>query len=468
VTSTAPTPKPRPTVIDEPATDLQLETPGVGLIEDGYPVVSPDGSKLLFRTDSQSVVPGGFLGDVAWVRRDRTTGHNDVIWSQGSNRFFTYPQTAGFLPDGSVAFNELGYWLPEPADALLVGGDEMVSEVFRWDLGTHQDTVMSLGADGKPIAVYPEGVPTPPGAPVFQADGPRNLRVTPDGRYLFFETAVPLGPEDPPGLYSQNAGGSTLDLFRRDMTTGEIVKVDVGNHPELGALANGGTSDVHQYDVSADGRYVAFAVPATGGLADSGACPFGDLVFLRDIDAGTTTLVSHDDAGHQRYGTEPHLSADGRYVTYRNEQYANGVYSTAPGFANLAGTDTVMWDRQTDITDWVIPTAAGMPTIPGYNALAISPGNNLFLFATDDDGQYAQGVVPGDGDGQQEIVLYDRAANTLRKVSELADGTNIWPGAAWVQLFLSDDGSRAFFVTDQTLLPTDTHPGADVYSIALH
>jgi hypothetical protein len=63
--------------------------------------------------------------------------------------------------------------------------------------------------------------------------------------------------------------------------------------------------------------------------------------------------------------------------------------------------------------------------------------------------------------------LYDRAANTLRKVSELADGTNIWTAATQVQLFLSDDGSRAFFITDQTLLPADTHPGDDLYSIAL-
>ena len=105
------------------------------------------------------------------------------------------------------------------------------------------------------------------------------------------------------------------DLFRRDTVTGDIVKIDVGNHPELGPIDNGATSDVDYYDVSADGRYVAFAAHATGGLGETGFCQYGDLVFLRDIDAGTTTLVSHDAAGHQRYGTFPlHISADGRFV----------------------------------------------------------------------------------------------------------------------------------------------------------
>jgi hypothetical protein len=473
VSSTRATPKAPPTLVNDPSTDLQLETAGAGTLYDGPPLPSADGSRLLFRTSGQSVVPGGFLGDDAWVLRDRATGQNTVVTSNKLGEGLMSPQSAGFLPDGSIAFGHVGYWLPQPSDAQGVAADdEWLSEIYRWDLNTQDLSVMSLGADDNPIAVYPWNVPTPADAPVYQAQGPENLKVTPDGRYLFFETAVPLGLDDPPGRFAATPGGGTLDLFRRDMVTGDIVKVDVGNHPELGALANGGGSNVLDYDVSADGNHVAFAAPATGGLAETGYCQYAALVFLRDINAGTTTLVSHDTAGRQRYGTLPHISADGRFVTYKTfADNGQGTYTPAPGIANLAGVRNVMWDQQTDTTDWVLPTAAGTPaaTSLGIGDLSITPDNNLFLFTTVDDGPNAQGVVPGDGDGQPEVVLYNRAANTIRKVSQLSDGTNISPsGNARYQVVMSDDGSRAFIVTDQTLLPADTNPGMDIYSIALH
>ena len=65
----------------------------------------------------------------------------------------------------------------------------------------------------------------------------------------------------------------SIDLFRRDTLTGEVVQVNVGNYDELGINANRGgsdnRSDIRSYDISDDGRYAMFKTVAS-------QCPGGD------------------------------------------------------------------------------------------------------------------------------------------------------------------------------------------------
>jgi hypothetical protein len=467
-----------PTIVNDPPTDLRLETPGFGYLA-GASSMSSDGSKLLVLTRSQAAVPGGFAGDMAWVLIDRTTGQHTLVMPTVQSRDLVGTE-ASLLPDGSVAFTELGWWLPlapdQPASALGVAG-AYLTQVFRWDPNTHDFTNLSLGPDGNPIGVLPPLVNPTATTPVYPAQGPVAFNFSADGRYLFFMTRVPLGPDDPPGPYAYKPGGSLLDLFRRDTVTGEIVKIDVGNHPELGPIANGSNRDVSAYSVSRDGRYVAFATAATGGLAETGYCKNADLVFLRDIDAGTTTLVSRDPTGAQRYGTSPAISPDGRFVTYLAIGHAPGGTSPfpTPGFSNMPGVQTVQWDRQTGTTDWILPKMDGTPATDGLSGLglrSISSDNNLFLYVLADEGTFDDGVLPSDGDGKPEMMLYNRSANTIRKLSHLADGTNVvpYPGDAY-DAGMGPDG-RVYFPSRDTLLPNDTYDGplsdADLYSIALN
>jgi hypothetical protein len=475
--STPAPPRPTPTIVNDPPTDLRVETPGYGysgVVSKGQtpshrdPVAfSADGSKSLLVTDSQNAVPVGFPGSTALILRDLTTGQNTVVRTNWGDSPYSTGDTAAFLPDGSVAFTEAGTTQPYPPNYT---GVRNVSQVFRWDVNTHALTNLSLGPDGNPITSSLN---------VFPREGAGNIDFSADGRYLFFTSRTALGADDAPEPSTTSPSGDVVDLFRRDTVTGQVVKIDVGNHPELGPVANGSNRDISNYSVSADGNLVAFAAPATGGLAEWGFCGssdvslLGDLVFLRDISAGTTTLVSHDPTGVQRYGTLPHISADGRTVLYQN------LYGSSVGyeFSHLAGVQTVMWDRLTDTTDWVLPTATGSAAVDYIDPVAASPDNDLVLFTTMDEGSRAQGIVPGDGDLQKEIVLYDRAANSIRKVSLLADGTNIWTNngstttglGAW-GLWLSPDGSRAYFPSYETLLPSDTNPGPhnDLYSVALN
>ncbi|HKY16161.1 MAG TPA: hypothetical protein VJM33_14640 [Microthrixaceae bacterium] len=462
----APGPEPTktpPTVVTGSTSDLQLETPGFGTLgQDAMerrvsPTISEDNSKLLFRTDSQSVVPGGFIGESALVLRDRTTGTNTVIMSRTDRTALFHPsdRRAHFLPNGNVAFAEHGYWLPLAPDAPLINSffDVLQTQVFEWDVNTHDFTVLSLGVGGEPIASVPFGVHPQPGdlAPTY---GPRNAKVTPDGRYVFFTTAVPVDPAE-----TQSPLTETLDLFRRDTVTGEIVQVNVGNYDEYGINANRGRSNVERYDISDDGRYVTFSTLAVGSLAETGLCGQAELIFFRDIEAETTALVSHDNLGKQRFGQDSLISADGRYVVWR---------TSVPGLPNLPNYTEIIWDRLTGQNDWFLPDQDGTPA---GGVVSVTPDMSKMLVYVTDEGPFANSVIPGDGDGYEELVLFDRSANTVRRVSQLPDGTDVGTregdSPTMLEADLSPDGSRLFFVTQDEMLPGDTNAGWDLYSMAL-
>ena len=97
-----------------------------------------------------------------------------------------------------------------------------------------------------------------------------------DGRYVLFESSAS-------DLVADDTNGVS-DVFVRDMVTGTTMPVSVSTDGDLG---NGASRSAV---MTPDGRYVAFVSAAnnlvpddTNGIAD---------VFLRDLQLGTTLLVS--------------------------------------------------------------------------------------------------------------------------------------------------------------------------------
>ena len=85
-------------------------------------------------------------------------------------------------------------------------------------------------------------------------------------------------------------------------------------------------------DISADGRYVAYRTHV--GDLDA-ACPPGQTqVYVTDRKADTNECVSVDPAGQpgNDYSDQPHLSADGRYVTFFSD-----ATNLDPASASAAG-----------------------------------------------------------------------------------------------------------------------------------
>jgi Tol biopolymer transport system component len=190
--------------------------------------------------------------------------------------------------------------------------------------------------------------------------------VSADGRYALFESsASDLVPGD-----TNNA----TDVFVRDLANGATLLVSVSTEHGVG----NGTS--RSAVMTPDGRYVAFVSAAsnlvpgdTNGIAD---------VFVRDLQAGTTRLISQgamsSDPTSILVGSDsPEITADGRYVAF---------FSTAtnlvPGVTNVG--DVYVHDVAGGTTVWA--SSYGRTALQSLNRASNAICYNLALSA---DGQFA-------------------------------------------------------------------------------
>lgn len=167
--------------------------------------------------------------------------------------------------------------------------------------------------------------------PPFQG-GPHILSA--DNRYVVFSS-----PSDQ--LVAGDVNG-VQDVFLRDRQTGTTTIVSLAAD---GSQANG---DSGTPVISADGRYVAFVSVATN-LVPGDANGYFD-VFVRDLQTGTNALVSVSTSGAQANfgGSDPTISADGRYIAF-----ASYSQNLVPPEANLYNTDVFVRDMLLGTTERV-------------------------------------------------------------------------------------------------------------------
>ncbi len=131
--------------------------------------------------------------------------------------------------------------------------------------------------------------------------------VSDDGRFVAFQSDS--------NQYVTNDSNTDTDIFRRDLQTNTTTLVSVNtlggtstNSGALGAV------------MSSDGRFVSFIGFGTDLVALNDTNNRGD-VYLRDLNSGTTTLMSANRAGTStaNFGGEyPVISADGRIVFFES------------------------------------------------------------------------------------------------------------------------------------------------------
>jgi hypothetical protein len=149
------------------------------------------------------------------------------------------------------------------------------------------------------------------------------------------------------------------------------------------AFAAGQSGNQNSYgpSISADGRFIAFTSQATnlvsfptsgsGGLPGQGVI---QNVFIRDVQSGTTKLVSiNRDGTGSGNGTasSPSISADGRFVTFLST--SSDLVDNDP---NGNGLDTFIRDTQTDKTTLV--SSANAPAIGDNGASTLDSVNLEF------------------------------------------------------------------------------------------
>ena len=136
--------------------------------------------------------------------------------------------------------------------------------------------------------------------------GSQSPSVSADGRFVAFASwASNLDPVD---------GDDASDVFVRDVVTGTTTLVSRAS----GSPGSKGDGDSFHPDISGNGRYVAFTSRATN-LDPADDDETAD-IFVRDLQAGTTRLVSRasGSSGSEGNGASysPSISDDGRRVTF--------------------------------------------------------------------------------------------------------------------------------------------------------
>src|SRR5262249_29375432 len=138
-------------------------------------------------------------------------------------------------------------------------------------------------------------------------------------------------------------------------------------------------------------------------------------VFVRDLQAGTTTLVSRaggaGGAKADRESVSPAISADGRFVAF--DSVATNL---DPGDADTAG-DTFVRDLQAKTTTLVSRAggAAGAKADAESGSPAISADGRFVAFNS-----VATNLDPADGDIATDIFVRDLQANATTLVSRAA------------------------------------------------
>ena len=126
--------------------------------------------------------------------------------------------------------------------------------------------------------------------------------ISADGRFVAFTSKAS-------DLVANDANG-TADVFVRDLQRGTTALVSVNR---LGTNSGNGDSGVQ--GISADGRFVLF-VSSANDLVANNTPPSSINFFVRDLQAGTTTAVNVNMTGILSSAYSPVLSANGRFVAF--------------------------------------------------------------------------------------------------------------------------------------------------------
>lgn len=273
--------------------------------------------------------------------------------------------------------------------------------------------------------------------------------ISADGRFVTFESwASDLCPND------ANGG---IDVFVRDLQAGTTSLVSVnktgtgsGNGPSYRSGA--GQNTYYRKVISQDGRFVVFESQATNlvSVSDNNG---GDDVFVRDMTAGVTSLVSISSDGTESLpggATLPVISADGSVVAFEGYREPPNSFNWGLFARNL----------KTGVTTFVAPSHPSDPLSPVLSAdgrLLVFVADSDQLVATDTNGghtSYGDVFVRNLQTGVTELVSVNKAG------TDSAGGTSMSPA-------ISADGRFVAFLSDAENLAagvSDTNGSGDVFA----
>lgn len=331
-----------------------------------------------------------------------------------------------------------------------VTDDASSTRLFRADLFTGGVQMVDVNPAGTHNADGPAGQLDQgfPNAPTASADG--RFVVWHSGAQNLVSGFLDGGATD----------SSQSDIYMRDMQTGVTTLLSRSTV----SATQGGNNDSSYAVVSPSGRFVLMSSRATdlvSGITDTNNA--WD-VFLRDTQAGTTTLVTAGPSGAATIangGVDYYaMTPDGKYVVFTRGGNVSDVISGDTG----TGTNLYRRNMDTGVTELLSPTTGSSTAGAGGVNGGIPP-------VLSDDGRYvtfsstATTLVPTDTNGQEDVFVRDATDHTTTLVSHNAAGTDSATGgqSSWPRI--TPDGHYVVWTSPGTNVvtsPPDT-AGIDVF-----
>lgn len=302
-----------------------------------------------------------------------------------------------------------------------------------------------------------------------------------DGRFVAFVSSANLLGNNPSGkrqVYWYDRGADDLRMVsaRADGTAGNGDSYNPSMAPDGLSVAfetyatnlvdgdANGLRDVYRWDrwrgmtwVSANGNGESFdaklavrgnIVTFTSGASNlaAGVKGTGSMnVFRRDMVGGTTTLISRNRKGEAVGGNRPAISDDGNRIAFHSTSTdlvpndKNGLWDI---FVYDAGANSI---SRVSVGAGGTERDQGSESSSRIVAPAISGDGNVVAFATT-----ANGLVPGDSKGVQQVYVVDTRTGEVRRASTGPDGSPANADTPFEQgerPSLSYDGSVVAFST---------------------
>ena len=351
------------------------------------PVMTPDGRYVAFSSNATNIAAGNMFGNYQVFLCDRQLGTTVLVSDFGSGGY-----DSGYL---GVASGSLGLSITSDGRYVAFAGAPCCNQggfgfVYLWDRQTGIIEYVSVSSTG-----------------ATANDDSESPSVSADGRYVAFSSVAA-------NLVSGDTN-HTYDIFLRDRQAGTTTRVNVGSG---GAQANGGSGIP---TISANGRFVVFASDATNLVAADTNGQADE--FVRDLQTGTTELVSVSSSGLQanaRSGYPTSISSDGRFVLF-----SSAASNLVGGDTNGMG-DVFLRDRLLKTTTLVSVSTAGAQgngTSGTFNndfeiQTSISPDGRYVAFAS-----LASNFAFDDPNGAADVFFRDRGAASDFAAFCFGDGT---------------------------------------------
>ncbi|MFZ5643047.1 MAG: immunoglobulin-like domain-containing protein [Bacillota bacterium] len=420
-----------------------------------HAAVSETGRYVAFTSYASDLILGDSNGQCDIFVRDRDTdgdGIFDEVGSVSTERISV--STSGSQGNGmfpSISGDGRHVAFSSDAGTLVAGDTNGTDDIFVRDRQTGKTVRVSIATDGT------QG----------NADS-RNPSISGNGRYVAFMSHAS-------NLVSNDTNGF-LDIFIHDRDSDENGILDESGKVATMrvSVATGGAEanyDSYFPSISSSGRHVTFSTGADNLVAGDTNSDSDIFVHDRDadgdgvFDSGKTFRANISSGGAQSSegALSPDISGDGRFVVF----YAPDTDLVSGD--NNGFVDVYLHDRDTDqngifdesgnISTYRVSQAydGGQPNYSCYAPRISSDGRFISFFSS------AGNLVRGDGNGTDDIFVYDRLTGDIQIASIAENG--VQGNDYSVEPDISGDGKWVAFRSGaNNLVMSDTNYQCDIFA----